>query len=257
MHKLKNFDDFEKHTGGSQGDLLNKIQIIGENTSVKNSPFKKILSLGESNGDPILICDNQSIINESDEFKKTVYNSTFFTKMDGYLSKFIGESFIPKTIKNRNGVKKLKFPIVATRKNGNETTYKTYNKFKRSENDYTSFQEKIIPTVTYEALLFKNEPVHLTETVDNTSKEIKISSDIKKKLTRISKKIQEKYNIDALSIKLNENAKGSLFLKDLNKCNNLTKSQANNLYIAIYEDYYNHRLPSWFKNKIRSLDDNS
>ena len=253
MHKIKTFDDFEKHVGGDQKDLLKKVHIIGETTVTKKSPFKRISSLDETNGHPVLLCDNQNIINESNKIKNAFYNSMHFTRMNGQMSKFIGESFIPKTIKNRNGVKKLKFPIVATKKDGGETIYETYNKFKRSENNYSSFQEKIIPKTTYEALFFKNKPIHLIEKNNDSSNEIKLSKDIKKKLSKISNKIQEKYKFDASYIRVNENTLGSLFLEDFGKCNSLTESQANNLYIEIYEDYYDHKLPDWFKNKLRSL----
>ena len=257
MNKLKTFVEFEKHIGGNHADLLNKVQIMGESYTDEKSPFKRILSFTESDGGPILICNNVSLINESNVSKESLYNSYILTKRNNKLSRFTGESFIPKTVKNRNNVKRLTFPIVAIGKKGVKNVYETYNKFNKSENFYHTFHEKIIPKTKYEALFFRNEPIHAVEKINETSKKVNMSTGFKAKLTKIANSVLEKHKMDVYYMKINEDGKGSLFLRDIRKPGVLSESQANILYVAIYEDHYNHNLPFWFKNKMNHVDDNS
>ena len=257
MSKLKTFSDFEKHISGNHSELINKIQIIGESNIAEKSPFSRIDSFDKSNGGPILICNNISMINESNVNKEQLYNSYVLTNRNNKLSKFIGESFIPKTVKNRKNVKRLSFPITAIGKNGTQNVYETYNRFKKSENEYHTFQEKPVPKTKYEVLFFRNEPIHAMEKINESSKHKKINSDFKTKLTHIANSIMKKHKLDVYRMNITESLNNTLFLRGLKKCNDLSESQANVLYVKLYEDYYQYNLPIWFKNKMNQIDDNS
>ena len=257
MNKLKTFSDFEKHISGDHSELINKVQIIGESDNTEKSPFNRIDSFDESDGGPILICNNISMINESSVQKEQLYNSYALTNRNNKLSKFIGESFIPKTVKNRKNVKRLNFPITAIGKNGTKNVYETYSKFKKSENYYHTFQEKPVPKTKYEVLFFKNEPIHATEKINENGRHKKINSDFKTKLTHISDSIMKKHKLDVYCMNITESLNDTLFLRGLKKCSNMSESQANVLYVKLYEDYYQYNLPFWFKNKMNYIDDNS
>jgi len=196
------------------------------------------------------------MINESDLNGVKIYNSFNIKRGKNILEKFIGENFIPKTIKNRNKVKGLKFPIVAKNKN-ESNTYSSYHMFKKSENDYNSYQEKVIPKTKYEVLMFKDNPVCMYEKVNDKYYHKNISSSLSKKIKSISNKIMESHGLDVYYMKIYESMKGNHYLSGVNRCDNLNKRQSGLLYIKLYEDHYQYPIPTWFKNKINSIDVNS
>jgi hypothetical protein len=251
MNKLKMFSEFYTHTKGSEKELFNKIQVIGESSSYV-TPFKRIDTLEESNGTPILMLSSIKLLNESNVNDHIFYNNSNFNKKTNPFTKFIKESFIPKSTTVRKNVKRLKFPIVASL-NGKETIYETYHRFKKSESNYTKFREKIIPKTKYDILFLNNKPVSVCENINDKLISKKIDSSFNKSLTHVSKKILEKYKLDTFYIRLNEDARGKLYLNKLNSIQKLNENQSNLLYIALYENYYKHSLPQWFKNKLTSI----
>ena len=231
--------------------------MISNGDISKKSPFSIISSVEEANGMPILICGDLKIktINESNLEGLKVYNS-FNVKKGDILNQYVGENFIPKTIKNRNKVKGLSFPIVAKGKRGSNT-YGSYHMFKKSENDYSSYQEKPIPRTKYDVLMFKDEPVCMYEKINDTYTSKNISRELGKKLRGISSKIMESHGLDVYHMKIYESVKGNYYLGGIRRCGDLNEKQSSLLYIKLYEDHYGYNVPVWFKNKINSLDANN
>lgn len=252
--KLKSFNEYETYRSGNVKDITGKVQILGENISIENSPFVHIGSVKESNGSPILIFDNikASIINESGSSNEHFYNSSNLNSRLNIHSKYANESFIPKSIRNRNKVRKLKFPIEAIGSSG-ISNYKTLNRFNNSENVYHTFREKINPRTKYEVLMFRDKPIDMVENINNTYTSKKINSDMLKKISAISNKINENHKLDVYYIKIYESDRNRLYLSGINKCNRLNEKQANLIYVKLYEDYYKHAVPTWFKNKINEI----
>ena len=212
---IRSFSEYEKYTNGEESDIVNKVHILIKDENNYKSPFYKIESIDEALNIPVLICNDFKIsrLNESDGC--TIYNSFNFRKGYNYFKKYVGESFIPKIVTNRNNVKRLKFPIVATGKHGSNT-YNSLYKFKKSENSYNKFQEKIIPKTRYKVLMFNND--YLT---------------------------------------IYESDSGKFYLNSIDKCNNLDEKQSYQLYIKVYEHHYGYNIPTWFKNKVRSINVNN
>jgi hypothetical protein len=254
---IKSFKDFTNHVSGDEKDLTNKVQIISNGEIYENSPFSITSSLEESNGLPVLICGDFEMksINESIGKDLKVYNS-FNLKKGNILNKFVSENFIPKTVKDRNNVRRLNFPIIATGKNGSNT-YRSFHMFKKSENEYDSFQEKIIPKTKYEVLMFRDKPICAYEKVNDTYKDKNIPSDLYKKIVGISSRIMESHGLDVYHMKIYESTQKKYYLRGVHKCKDLDEKQANLLYIELYEDHYGYSIPTWYKNKITSLNADS
>lgn len=253
---IRSFKDFENYISEDESNLKNKVNIITDGKLDKNSPFYVISSLNESRGLPVLMCGDLAIktLNESNPNDSKIYNS-FNLKKVNVFSKYIGENFIPKTIKNRNSVKTLRFPIVAKGKSGSNI-YKSFHMFKKSENDYTSFQEKPIPRTKYDVLMFRDQPISVYEKINDTYTDMLLSKNLQKKITSISSKIIESHGLDVYHMKIYESIEGGYYLGGVRKCSDLDQKQAGLLYIKIYEDHYKYNIPTWFKNKINSLSTN-
>lgn len=251
MNKLKTFTDFEIHIQGDENQIFNKLQILGDNESFK-TPFKRLSSIEESNGSPIVCLTDIKLLNESILTKSIIFNKSPFHKKGNIFSKFIKESFIPKSTSNRKTVKSLSFPIIASG-NGKSTIYETYGKFKKSENVYSSYREKIIPKTKYDVILLKNKPISICENINGKLINKKMNSSFNKSLSKISDKILEKYKLDTFYIRVNETVDGKIYLNKINKITKLNETQSNKLYISLYESYYGHSLPQWFKNKMNKI----
>ena len=254
---IRSFNDFTSYISGNEKELKNKVQILSSGKIHENSPFSVITSLKESNELPTLVCGDPEIklINESVNKGLNVYNS-FNLKKGNILKRFIGENFMPKTVKDRNNVKRLNFPIIANGKNGSNT-YKSLYMFKKSENDYDSFQEKIIPKTKYDILMFREKPICVYEKINDTYRDKEVSRDLYEKIVGISSKIMESHGLDVYHMKIYESTQKKYYLKGINKCKDLDEKQANLLYIELYEDHYGYPIPTWYKNKITSLNANS
>tara|TARA_B100000963_G_C22632643_1_gene675795 strand:- start:3744 stop:4511 length:768 start_codon:yes stop_codon:yes gene_type:complete len=253
---IRSFNEYEKYINGEEKDIVNKVYILINDEANYKSPFSKIESLNEASNMPVLICNDFRItrLNESNNY--TVYNSFNFRKGYNHLNKYVGESFIPKVVKNRNNVKRLKFPIIATGKNGSNT-YNSLYKFKKSENSYDKFQEKINPKTRYKILMFNNDLVSVHENINNQNFEVVPSKKLSRAIKHINNKVSEGHKFDAYCLTIYESDLGKYYLKSINKCNSLDEKQSYQLYIKIYEHHYGYNIPTWFKNKVRSINVNN
>ncbi len=249
---IRSFNEYEQYTNGNKEDIVNKIHILTEQDNINNIPFVKINSISEAINAPVLICGDFKISNLNESNMCKVYNSFNFKKGYDYMKKHVGESFIPKAVNNRNNVKRLKFPIVATGKN-RTTTYNSLYKFNKSENDYTTFREKVIPKTKYEVLMFNEDIVSVHEKINGELFEKNISKDINNAIDNITKKISESHGFDAYYLTIYESSSGKYYLSKIKKCKSFNEKQSYQLYVKIYEDHYGYNIPTWFKNKIKDI----
>lgn len=255
---IRSFEEFESYANGNQDNLLGKIQILSNEEKSNKTPFIQISSIDEASDMPLLVCGDfkWSAINESGKLDLKIYNSYSIKTKGDLLKRFVGESFIPKMVRDRNKAKKLKFPIIASGKKGSNT-YNTPYMFNKSENDYASYQEKIIPKTKYDILMFRDKPICAYENINGKYSDKGLSSSIAKVSTKIAKKVLESHGMDAYKLKIYESSKGDYYLGGIHKCNELNEKQSNLLYIALYEDHYGYNIPTWFKNKVNDIDVNN
>lgn len=253
---IRSFNEYEKYTNGKEEDIINKVQILINDDNSYKSPFSKIADMKEAIDMPVIICNDFKISKVNESNNSTIYNSFNFKKGYNYFNKYVGESFMPKTVTNRNNVKRLKFPITATGKGGSNT-YNSLYKFKKSETSYSKFQEKIIPKTRYKVLMFNNEAISVHEKINNESFEKDMSKSLGKAVKNISNKISESHSFDAYYLTIYESTSGKFYLNKLDKCNSLDEKQSYQLYIKIYEHHYGYNIPKWFKNKVRSINVNN
>ena len=255
---IRSFEEFENYANGNQDNLLGKIQILTNEETSNKTPFIQISSIDEASDMPLLVCGDfkWSAINESGKSDLKIYNSYNIKTKGDLLKRFVGESFIPKIVRDRNKAKKLKFPIIASGKKGSNT-YNTPYMFNKSENDYTSYQEKVIPKTKYDILMFRDKPICAYENVNGKYKDKGLQSKIAESASKIAKKILESHGMDAYKLKIYESNKGNYYLGGIYKCDDLNEKQSNLLYIALYEDHYGYNIPTWFKNKVNDIDVNN
>lgn len=252
--KLKNFKSYSSYYSKDPKNFEKKVVIASEKPL--NLPmFENVRDLDSAlqiTGDLPLIQWNgftfsKSTVNES--FCSTVYNQSRIPTRSDIADAFRGESFIPKEVKERALIKKMKFPIIAFSANGSDE-FKTYGKFKKSEMPYNSFQEKIIPTSRFEVLVSGKTPIHVQKKINGIPFDLDtVRWPHLDEVSKICEKIDSKWSPEYYVIKLME-ASGKIYLDAISRSIDLTPSQGVKLYEAAYEDYYQSKLPNWFKTKL-------
>ena len=161
-------------------------------------------------------------------------------------SAFSNEPFIIKRISERPSVKGMKFPILGI-KGDSEEEFKTYGKFKKSEQRFDYFKEKVTPNSRFEVLVSDDSPIHVQKKINRTPFDV----DLKRwkhldGATDICKKINQRYSPEFYLISIIE-ANGDLYLESIDRKGDLTPSQEFALYESAYSKYYSSKLPTWFK----------
>lgn len=268
MNKLKSFNEFDEFNSGNIDNFSKKVSIlVDESMDFKKfdeSLFSTHVNMDNLNEEssPVLIwkkMNNPKIkqLNEKSGKGKSIYayNKNPLTINGRFFSKFIGEDFIPKTIRSRNKVKGLKFPIVAMhplKEKKEDSVYNTYNKFQKSESHYTLYQEKVNPRTKYNVVFFKGEPISIKENINHTLYDTFSGSTpaMFEQLSTIAKRVGSAYPLDVFSLNVYESMDGHMYVKGIKSNFDLDKSELNELYVRLYEDYYETKLPVWLKNKI-------
>ena len=252
--KLKNFDSYSRAYSKDPSNFEYRIALASpvlENLVV----FKVVRTANEAfslNGDiPVILWNNFSFssgeINEN--FCSQIYNQGNVPSIAKISDDFEEESFIPKRIKDRSLVKKMKFPISGFN-NAGKVDFTTYGKFKKSEDKFDFFQEKPTPISRLEVLVSGKSPIHLHKKINGIPFDIDLRSSKKlDEIEEICKKIGEKYSPEFYSMNLLETAKG-LVLESLGLDSILTPAQGLKLYETAFENHYQTALPNWMKKKL-------
>lgn len=252
--KLKNFKKYSTFYSKDPKNFERKIAIASK--SLAKLPMFEVVdtldsALQISKDIPVIQWNDFNFSsNKVDEsFCSTVYNQSKIPTNSELNSEFKEEDFIPKIISDRSLVKKMKFPIFAKSENGLDE-FKTYGKFKKSENQYSSFQEKKTPSSRFEVLVSGESPIHVQKKINKTPFDIDLNRwKHLGEASNICKKINDKWSPEFYIINLLE-ADGKLYLESINRSSDLTPTQGVKLYESAYEDYYCSKLPSWFKTKM-------
>lgn len=233
--------NFEKRIGfacpkGSGIDVFEKIK----------SPFE----IKTSSETPIILWNGFTFSTTTlNENRSTYFNTSELPSNLSLLNEFKSESFVPKSTTLRHEVKGLKFPIVGIFGEDRED-FKTYGKFKKSEKNFSKFQEKIIPTTRFDVLTFKNSPIHLQERINGIGFDVDMSKfEHMDSIKTITDKLGKKYSPEFYQISLLE-SNGKLYLESITRSSNLSPSQSIKMYETAYENSYASKLPNWFKNSL-------
>ena len=251
--KLKNFKDysnsyskdpknFEKRVGlacpkGSGIDVFEKIK----------NPFEIKSTSAET---PIILWNGFTFSTDTlNENHSNYFNKSELPSDSTLLNDFKNENFIPKSTTNRREVKGLKFPITGISDSFKED-FKTYGKFRKSEKNFSKFQEKILPNTRFDVLAFKNSPIHIQERINGLGFDVDSSRfEHLDTIKNIVEKVSKKYSPEFYQICLLE-ANGKLYLESITRSSNLSPSQSAKMYESAYENHYASKLPNWFKNSI-------
>lgn len=248
--KLKNFKSYANHYSKDPKNFEKKIALAstnGESPLFENfSTFDDALNASKSV--PVIIWGNFKFSNINENFCSVVYNQGNIPNKTELSSAFQEEDFIPKIIKDRSSIKKMKFPIVGV-SGEEEEEFKTYGQFKKSEKFFDHFKEKLVPTSRFEILTVDGRPIHAQKKIVNTSFDVDLNRwKHLGEAENICKKIHSKYSPDFYVVTVLE-ANGNLYLDSITRNTNLTPSQGVKLYESAYQKYYETDLPSWFRKK--------
>lgn len=243
--KLKKFNEYSNIYSKDPRNFEKKIGLACSNNT-KSDIFKIVESTDSSQDLPIILWNSNLKINENSSF---LFNRKRLPLFEEICDTFANESFIPSTVTDRTAVKKLKFPITGISKDGKED-FKTYGKFKKSENQFSKFREKITPTTRFDIIAFKKEPIHIQERINTIGFDSKISEfRYLDQVDNIINKIHTEYPTDFYHVGLIE-SNGKLYLDSIDTSLNLSPSQSIKMYETAYENYYETALPNWFKKTI-------
>lgn len=199
---------------------------------------------------PIVLWNNlqltPTLINEN---RNHVFNQIGVPTFKKIASEFEGSDFLPKSTRSRKEVKGLKFPIMGH--NVEELVeLKTYGKFKRSEQSFDKFSEKIIPVTRFDVIAFRDKPIHLQERINQVGFDVD-----EKRFTKLPqikstlKSIFEKYSPDFYQATFIDSGP-KLYLESVSTSTRLSPAQLTKIYETAYESHYETPLPAWFKKQL-------
>lgn len=239
MAKLKRFGEYMVSFSKDPESFARKVAIL-ENEQCSDV-FESILEVTQTSS-PIIVWKEGAKLNESKTHKR-------LPSRDDLLLGFNGEDFAPRSTNDRNKVKELNFPIVGISE-GSRDSLKTIGKFKKSESKYAHFLEEVRPSSKFEAIVFKDEPIHIQENVNWVG--FDVDQDRFKHVDSvgaIAKSVFEKYQPGFYKMGLLE-SNGKIYLDSVDNSSSLSPSQRASMYVKAYESFYDRKLPGWFKKKI-------
>lgn len=253
---FKTFSEYSRTNSKDIKSYLNRV-VIASNEKINYSYFDSISNVFEfnslDNDRPVIMYDtftfDYSSINESEVFTYGVHD---IPNRDRIYSDLLENEYIPKRVNDIKNIKKIKFPIIAKNETF-ENRYKTIGKLKKSENIYNNFIEDIVPKTRFKAIILKDSPICLQETINKYD----IDCDLRKfkyfnSIKQIAESLHSKYNLDFYSVKLIESNNGKIYLDKIKGVPQLNPYQAVKVYEATYNDFYRSRFPNWVKQKIMS-----
>jgi hypothetical protein len=252
--KLKDFNSYSRYYSKDEKTFEKRVAFASPNSSILEI-FDSINNVFEadyiSKDVPLIVWDNFSFVSDrvNEGFNSFVFNHKELPKSSEIIETFLGKSFIPTQVTDRSLVKKMKFPIIAKNVDYHEE-FKTFGKFKKSNNKFTSFQEKPIPSARFEILVFNNKPLHIQKKINKLPFDVDLSRfDYLDNVKDICEDINTEYDPQFYILTLIEK-NNNLYFESVSRSGNLTPVQSVKMYEAAYSDYYNAPLPVWYKNKL-------
>jgi hypothetical protein len=239
--KIKLFDSYLDYYSKDPSNFEKKIRLVGE------CAIPELFDSSEESDSPIIIWSNgHPELNEGLNFFK--FNKGVTPNQINILKDFKDSDYVPNQCDNRVDAKNLAFPIIA--QNGEDSIeFKTYNKLKKSEKDFTIFSEKPKKEKEFEILIFKNSPIHIDESIKGSRFDANKNFKYNLQVNELSNTIHEKYGFDFYKIKLLESNK-KVYLTGISTSDSLEPIHLAKIYETAYENFYETRLPQWFKKHI-------
>lgn len=183
------------------------------------------------------------------ENRNHVFNQSGLPTFKQILRDHEGADFLPKHTHDRSKVKSLTFPITG-HIGENQVDFKTYGKFKKSEQQFDQFSEKVTPLTRFDVIMFRKDPIHLQERVNQIGFDI----DAKRfsridQIKSVAEAIDKKYSPDFYQATFIDDGK-KLYLEAVSNSSKLTPSQLVKIYETAYESHYETSLPTWFKQQL-------
>jgi len=237
--KIKNFDSYLNYYSKDPLNFEKKIRLVGE------CSIPELFDSAEESDSPIIIwSDGNPELNECLNMFK--FNKKGAESID-ILGDFKDTEFVPNQCSTRSEAKGLKFPVIG---HGEEQVeFKTYNKLRKSEKSFNKFSEKITPEKHFEILVFKTKPIHIDESIKGSRFDARNTFKHDLKVNELSNVIHEKYGFDFYKINLLE-SNNRVYLTKISTSDSLEPIHLVKMYESAYEDFYETRLPSWFKKHL-------
>lgn len=246
---LKRFDEFARSYSKDPNTFKGQVAIVC-NEELASDLFKKVSAPAHSlpKGMPILVWDEAPLpTNVNESF--SLINKRSLPSQDELYEELNGKAFVPKTVKRRDEVKGLKFPIIGISETRRDE-FKTLGKWKKSEERYGRFREAIRPGTVFEAIYHKNEPIHLMTEKGGLDFDVDLNQfKHAAALSEIGECLNSKYSPGFYRARLVE-SNGNIFLDSVGSTGRLTPSQLVSIYNEAYESHYGSRLPNWFKRDV-------
>lgn len=249
-----NFINFNQFLNDKNSDINCYLKQVAIATNNEVSPiFQQITSKDniEEISEEIAVIISDDYLYEN--FNINEHISAFNNKkMDlSDIRKQIGEfEHIPKMVNNIQDIKKLKFPIIASNKNRDDS-YKTIGKLRSAESIYNMFREEIVPKTRFNILANKNKVISIVEKINKMPLDVDINKfDMLDQINNITNKIYETYLLDFYNVEILESSKGTLYIKSIDRNIKTNPREALILYESAYLEYNKRPLPNWVINEI-------
>lgn len=253
--KIKNFGEYV-NMKSKDPSVFSKKVAIATLERLDHSLFSivdtsdKILEVGLDS--PIIVDSSFTLDLESiNEDSSHLYNRIPVPKVEDIVDKLSSSPYIPKSKSSIKDIrKKFRFPVIAS--NSKESKeYKTIGKLRASNTIYTKFIENPTPKTKFTLLSFKGEPISIIEKINRFPIDVDLNRfEYLNEAKEICSSIYESFNLELCNISIVESTKGDVLVRSIDTKIDLNPLQEKVVYEHVYEDYYQAKLPNWFKNTV-------
>jgi hypothetical protein len=230
--------------------------------SLKIDPNKPTVYYGGSQPAAQLLLKNNNILEER------MYNTPSQMELSCDKSKFYklfeDSKFIPKAAYNVDDAATLKFPVIGKPDKGhsgsNIEIFETEKDLRNSKSKFANFSEAKDLDREYRVMVLKGNIISIYERVSKKGDPIKdkkrdeyvdfayVKQDLSKLdflngLNNIIKEIRTKVKLGVWSVDLMIEKNNDLWVAEINSASGLTADRIAEVYCAVYEDFYDERLP--------------
>ena len=191
----------------------------------------------------------------------------------GFYKMFKDLPWLPNVVFDKEDVVKLTFPIIAkpdTAHSGSGIEiFETPEDLKNSESNFKNYSEAKDLDTEFRIMILKDNIVSIHERVSKLDHAIKdkekddyvqfvyVEQDLSKlsfikELKPIIADIREKIQLGVWSVDLMIDKSGELWVAEINSASGMGVNKMVEFYIAVYEDFYNEKLPIEFKEDLES-----
>lgn len=253
--KIQTFNDYERRYSKDYSTFSKQVAIAS--LTKKEHPFFSIVNNKKDiheryQGYPVILDEGFCIgVQALYESSVGAYNSNRAPDLIEISRKLSDNPYLPKISNSIKDIRKgFRFPIIA-KSDTKSDSYKTIGKLRSAGINYSTFIENPEAKTRFKILVFKGDPISIVEWINKFPIDVNLNSfEYLKESIQISNLIWENFNLDLCNIEIIESIKGDILMKSVDTNMNLNPLQEKLVYERIYEDYYESKLPNWFKHKI-------